>query len=109
MLFLRGACVVWRGCWAPAAFGAREESAGCTDRMSSSHSARMLSPRGSPRTPNFATMTEEELSESLIYLTCPICELVRAPRSTCNYSLASGITCEEKKRREKNPSTDRPT
>ena len=37
---------------------------------------------GSPRTPrglgntSFDTMTEEELSESLVYLTCPICEQV---------------------------------
>ena len=37
---------------------------------------------GTPRTPrglgntSFDTMTEEELSESLVYLTCPICEQV---------------------------------
>ena len=36
------------------------------------------SPLASPRgvTNSHHTMTEEELSESLIYLTCPICECV---------------------------------
>ena len=48
-----------------------------------------MSALSTPRSPsprdfaNFATMTEEELSESLIYLTCPICEQVRLCRNPC--------------------------
>ena len=47
-----------------------------------------MSALSTPRSPrdfaNFATMTEEELSESLIYLTCPICEQVRPCRDPCH-------------------------
>lgn len=54
---------------------------------------------GSPRTPrgfgtSFDTMTEEELSESLVYLTCPICEQVfsKEPVFTpCHHTFCS--TC----------------
>lgn len=46
--------------------------------MSSSGYAAMSPrrPAGAPSEHMYATMTEEELSQSLIYLTCPICEQV---------------------------------